>query len=142
MHPYLDLPYWQETIFSCEERMLLIGMDDLVCARCWTSMSSWYDRGERQIDQVVVGVNPDMQDRLELHFVCLGIVSPGLVPCLHLADRLLPVVGSHHRPGAEATGAFSEPQRTCIIRRFVIDPLSVMETTGDRCTARKWGDRR
>jgi hypothetical protein len=66
MHPQLQLPDRYKALLFREEGMLLVGMDDFADRGRHCAMRRVGFRGEGEIDQIVIGANPDVQDG----FVC------------------------------------------------------------------------
>jgi len=100
-HAQLDLPDWQEPLLQRQERMLLVGMHHLTRLRCRLAMLSLHCRGNRQVNQVVIVVDPHMHDGLQLYLVRLGVVGQHSLTDLQRADGLLVVIGRD-------TGGFGE----------------------------------
>ena len=105
MHAQLDLTHCQEALFSRQEGMLLIGVDHF--ARVGELATVWQVRAaaEREIDQVIILVDPHMQYGFQFHLVRRGVVGPHLFAHLHGADGLLPACRRHHRRRRKAQGA-------------------------------------
>ena len=97
MHAQLDLTDWQEAFFEGQERVLLVGVDRLTHLGSCFAMLSWVRRSQRQIHQVGIMVDPDVQDGFLFHLMRLGIVGPYLVPYMQLANRLFTLLGPHAR---------------------------------------------
>ena len=100
MHAQHNLLDWQEALFHCKERVLLVGVDQF--AGSWSSFAvpMGGGRGEREIDQVVIVVDPDVLDRFQLHLLGVGIVGPHLLSLMQRSNRHLPMSGGG--PGSEA----------------------------------------
>ncbi len=92
VHAQLDLTHGQEAVFHGEERMFLVGMDHLACLRRRFAVLSLGGRGDGQVHQVVIVVDPHVQDGFLLHLAGPGVV--GKYPLSHLqgADGLLAVI--------------------------------------------------
>ena len=67
VHVMRDLIYWQEAMFHSEEGVFLAAMDHLACFRGGFTMLSMSRGGDGQIHQVVIVVDPHVQDELRLH---------------------------------------------------------------------------
>src|SRR5579885_3781496 len=103
MHPQLDLTDRQEAFLLGQERMLLIGVDDLAGPGRRLAMRRWLARGQGQIHQVVIVVDPHMQDGLEFHVLGLGIIGLNFLSWPDRPNRLLTLRGRYLSSGAKAT---------------------------------------
>src|SRR5579885_817027 len=92
MHAQRDLPDRQKAFLLGQEGVLLVSMDHFIALEQFV-MLCWNVGGQREIDQVMVGMNPDMQDRFLLHFVRLGIVGQHVFTHLQLPNRFFPLLG-------------------------------------------------
>ncbi len=94
MHPQLDLPHRQEAMLHGEERVLLVGMHYFTRLRDLATRP--LRRGSNgQVHQVVVMVDPHVQDGLLLHLVRPGVVGQHALTYLQCANGLLAVIGGH-----------------------------------------------
>ncbi len=75
-----------------EEWMFLVGMDHLARLRGGFAVLST-SCGDGQVHQVVVVVDPHMQDGLLFHLARLGVVGQHSFTYLQGADGLLAVIG-------------------------------------------------
>ncbi len=89
MHAQLDLPHWQEALLLRQEGMLLVGVDGLTRLGGRFAMSRSRRGGQGQVHQVVIMVDPDVQDGFLFHLVRLRVVCPHLLPHVQRADGLL-----------------------------------------------------
>ncbi len=87
MHTQLDLPNRHEAFLDRQERMLLVGMDDFTARLLRLVMLR--DGGDGEIDQIVVVVDPHVQDRLHLHLLGVGVVRPHLISRMQLSQWLV-----------------------------------------------------
>ena len=87
-------------------------------------------RGQGQIDQIVIVVNPDMQDGLQFHPVRLGVVGEDFLPGFERANGLLTLLRRDLRAGREATLI-----EDVILRQSVIHPFVVEQTAQQRSAA-------
>src|SRR5258708_8309241 len=122
MHPDHDLCYWQEPVFQCKERMLLVGMHHFTALSGRLAMLRGHSRGQCQVHQVIVTMHPHMLDGLQFHLMCLGIVCPDLVTLMQRTDGSLSMVGCHHCFCCEATATtrLSQCPLFCIRSQEVI----------------------
>ncbi len=100
--------------------MLLVGLHHFARLLERLAVLRLRRRGDGQIYQVVVFVDPDMQDRLPLHLVRPGVVSPDLLPWFQLADGLLALRCRDRCCRCEATAA----------KAHIIRFLLTFDTTG------------
>src|SRR6266566_197766 len=63
VHAQLDLAHWQKSRAPGEERMLLVGVDDFTRPQS-LAMRPLDGGGERQINQIVIRMDPHVQDGL------------------------------------------------------------------------------
>ncbi len=89
MHAQLDLAHRQEALLLRQEGMLLIGVDGLTRLRSSFAMLRSRRGGQGKIHQVVIMVDPDVQDGFLFHLVRLRVVGPHLLPHVQRADGLL-----------------------------------------------------
>src|SRR5713101_1556300 len=104
MQSYMDLACWHKPLLGREEGMFTGGMHHFVRLRCRHATLSLCRRSDRQIDQVMVGMLPHVQDRLPLHFVRFRVVRQYLVTDMEFADVLFAMIGAHLRIRRKATG--------------------------------------
>lgn len=67
---------------------------------CW--------RGDGQVHQVIVGMDPHVQDRLQLHLFRLGIIGQHLLTHVKRANGLFSVARRDQRAKGEATAQLTE----------------------------------
>ena len=79
--------------------MLLVGVEDFPAGLCPLPLLG---RRDGEIDQVIVVVDPDVQDRFHLHLFGIGVVRPHLLSHLQCPDRLLSHSRRHYRRRDEA----------------------------------------
>ena len=93
MHAQHNLLDWQEALFHCKERVLLVGVDQF--AGSWSSFAvpMGGGRGEREVDQVVIVVDPDVLDRLQIQIVNVGFPPPKATPSIERHRQILPPQG-------------------------------------------------
>src|SRR6266566_3953121 len=115
VHPQLDLAYRQEAMFHGEEWVFLISMHHLARLCRSFAMLTLCRRRNRQVHQVVVMVDPYVQDGLRLHLARLGIIGQDPLTYMYLANRLLPMLGGHYGLRRKATGRPLEIQMGCCI---------------------------
>ncbi len=112
MHAQRNLSDRQEALFLRQEGVLLIGVDDLDGLVRVFTMRVGFGNRQGEVYQVVVMVDPHVQDRLEFHAVRLGIVRPHLVAYVQGAYRLLTMRRCHQGRGIKAeraTAFFQSP---------------------------------
>src|SRR5579884_3516634 len=88
--------------------MLLVSMDNFALS-AHTSAMLCLNSGQRQVNQIAVFVDPDMQDGLQFHFMRFGVVSQHLLASVQLTDGLL--AGRRH-DGSAGREATEIPQQT------------------------------
>ncbi len=95
MHAQRDPPHRQEALLLRQEGMLFVGVDRLTRLGGGFAMPSGCGRGQGQVHQVIVMVDPDVQDGLLFHLVRLRVVGPHLLAHLQRDDRLLAMIGGN-----------------------------------------------
>ncbi len=101
MHAHSQLAHRHETLLNCEERMLFVGVDRF--ARLRDCLAMLCLRRQGQIHQVVVMVDPHMQDGLHLHLVGLWVVSQHSLPWVQRSNGTFPALGGDRCPRRETT---------------------------------------
>ncbi len=96
VHAQFDLAHRQEAVFHREEGVLLVGMHHLARLRGSLAMLSLRGR-DGQVHQVVVMVDPHVQDGFLLHLARLRVVGQDAFSHLQGADGLLAVIGGELR---------------------------------------------
>src|SRR5579884_910419 len=87
MHAQFDLSHRQKAFLSGQEGVLLIGMDDFTRHPDRFALLE-RSRGQRQVDQIVIMVDPDVLHRLQLYLSGVGVVGPHLLAHMQLANWL------------------------------------------------------
>jgi hypothetical protein len=98
MHAHRDLLDRQEAVLSRQEGVLVVGLHHLTLRVGSAAMVRLCCRGDGQVHQVVVGMDPDMHDGLHLHLVRLEvIISPALLTDMSCVNGPFPLVGCYSR---------------------------------------------
>src|SRR5216683_8026122 len=95
MHAQRDLSNRQEALLLRQEGMLFVGVDRLTRPGGGFAMPSRCGRGQGQVHQVIVMVDPHVQDRFLFHLVRLRVVGPYLLAYAQRADGLLAFRGCY-----------------------------------------------
>jgi len=82
MHSQFELTHWHKALLFGKEGVFLVGVDDFVGSGCYRAMGRVQLRRQREIDEIVIGVNPDVQDGFVFHLARLGIVGQHLFATL------------------------------------------------------------
>ena len=93
MHANTDLPNRQEPFFQGVEGVFFVGVDGLTTSDSCFAMLCRSRSGQRQIDEIVVMVDLDMQHRLQFHLLRPGVIGPHLLAYLHGPDGLFAMCG-------------------------------------------------
>src|SRR5713101_7618364 len=122
MHAQRDLSNRQEALLLRQEGMLFVGVDRLTRPGGGFAMPSRCGRGQGQVHQVIVMVDPHVQDRFLFHLVRLRVVGPYLLAHAQRADGLLAFRGCYQggrrktqRPASQiCSPLFHVTTRACI----------------------------
>src|SRR6266851_3163800 len=95
VHAQRDLAHRQEALLLRQEGMLLVGVDGLARLRGCFAMLRSRRCGQGQIHQVVIMIDPHVQDGFLFHLVRLRVVGPYLLAYAQRADGLLAFRGCY-----------------------------------------------
>src|SRR5260370_15868729 len=100
--------------------MLLVSVDGLTRLRRGFAMLRSHRGGQGQVHQIIIMVDPDVQDGFLFHLVRLRVVGPHLLPHVQRADGLLAFRGCYQggrrktqRPASQVC-SLHVTTRTCI----------------------------
>ena len=88
VQPEREVSDREKFLLGGQEGVFLVGMHDLTLRFGSAVMVRLCWRRDGQIHQIIVGLRPHMQDRLQFHLMRLGVVGPHLVPHVKRANGL------------------------------------------------------